>query len=422
MFRSARVRPRTVLLAAVLLILGSIGMHLVAPWILPVRIIEGPLVQQATEDSAIIIWYTTRPVGEGACELVLSDEAGERVFAAEADGARNRVYIADLAPGRAYEYSVRLDGRVLTDVADPPTLHTNKPAGEPFSFVVFGDSGRGTIAQYQIGGLMFSAQPDFALHTGDLVYSSGERSKYNDRFFTPYRLLLASVSFWPSLGNHDLRDFSINPSNDEQPYLEVFELPENGPAGLPPERNYWFDYAAARVVVIDSNTDDETLLAERVAPWVQEVLADCDAEWKFVCFHHPPYTAGKYKPNVVVQRALVPTFEAVGVDIVFNGHDHMYERTYPLLGGEVAADGEGVVYIVTGAGGARLYDALPADERPGYIAALYNERHSFTHVYINGPDLRLQQIDVEGNLVDEWSMSRRPRPTPTPTSQPEGAP
>ena len=393
--RPARTPPRTVLLGAALFVAAGSGLYLAAPWLLPVRILEGPLVQQAGEEAATLIWYTTRPLAAGESQLVVELGSQTRAFAVETYGRRNRVRITGLTAGQVYPYRIGLGRRTLAS----GSLHTNRASGSPVSFIVFGDSGSGSAAQYQLAGhmLSFDGVPDFVLHTGDLVYERGERSAFKDRFFVPYRRLLAQVNFWPALGNHDAGkpDFG-------QPYFDVFELPENGPPGLPPERNYWFDYASARIAVVDSNAD-ETTLAQRVAPWLRDALGDGTATWKFVALHHPPYTAGKYAPDPRIQRTLVPIFEAVGVDIVFCGHDHLYERTHPLRGGQVVPAGEGVVYVVTGAGGGELYQARPPEQRPAYLAALNDQRHSFTHVRINGDELRLRQVDLADRVLDDWT-------------------
>jgi 3',5'-cyclic AMP phosphodiesterase CpdA len=169
--------------------------------------------------------------------------------------------------------------------------------------------------------------------------------------------------------------------------------------------------------VVDSNLD-EAALRDHVAPWLAEVLGEPDARWKFVVFHHPPYTGGAYQPDERIQRTLVPVFEATGVDIVFNGHDHMYERTHPIRNGEAAEDGDGVVYVVSGAGGARLYEALPIDQRPPYLAALYNETHSFTKVSISGNQLTLEQIALGGETVDQWTFQKPELSKPLETQDP----
>lgn len=392
---SAR-RRRRVVLGAVAFVAISFGLYQAAPYLLPVYIVEGPLVQLAGEQSASLVWFTSRPAGH----LALTVGADGRSFPVRVEGRRCVAAIAGLAPGASVPYEIHAKKRTLATKA----LRTNKPRAAPFRFVVFGDSGKGTQAQRLLGLRMAADDPDLALHTGDLIYGSGERRRYKSRFFDPYAEMLARVAFWPSLGNHDVAE-----RTEGHPYLQVFELPLNGPAGLAPEHNYWFDYGAARFVVIDSNLDEDTL-AEHVAPWIVEALAPADIEWRFAVFHHPPYTGGAHDPAARVQSALVPAFEQAGVDIVFSGHDHMYERTAPMRGGSPAPDGRGVVYVVTGAGGARLYEPLPPEQRPEYLAALDASIHSYTRVSIAQQRLLLEQISVEGRTLDSWTLDKSAGP------------
>jgi hypothetical protein len=390
-----RVRARRILLGALLVIVLGLVVYAVWPWLLPPYIYEGPMVQMAGEHDVTLIWYLTRPTDD-ELSVSVDDNGNQLVFAAEAEGRRYRAVLTDLASGQKYAYTIRRGQHTLAQAA----LRTNKSAAEPFTFVVFGDSGRGTQEQYRLAAQMNAVDPDLALHTGDVVYGAGERHKYRERFFLPYRELLRRVNLWPSLGNHDVVEPHFG-----GPYLEVFELPQNGPADEQPERNYWFDYGAARFAIVDSNID-EAALHDHIAPWLHDVMADAAATWKFVVFHHPPYTGGHYAPDQRIQNTLVPVLEDTRVDIVFNGHDHMYQRTRPIRGGEVAEDGDGVVYIVTGAGGARLYEPLPPDERPPYITALNHQIHSFTYVSIEGSELTLKQIALGGAVLDEWTLSK----------------
>jgi hypothetical protein len=409
-------RRRRVVFGALLAVLMATGLYLLSPWLLPLRVVEGPLVQQTTETSARLIWYTSR----GAeCVVEYQDPDGQpHTLFAERSGWRHRAALSDLVPGGSYAYRVRVrGGRQLAG----GNLRTNRPAGQPVRFLVFGDSGRATREQYQLAQRMVAAQPDFLLHTGDLIYGRGERSRYRLRFFRPYAEMLQSVAFWPSLGNHDVSrpDFGA-------PYREVFDLPDNGPPGLTPENNYWFEHGPLRVAVIDSTLDEsivgsdayrdqlrEQRLRDFVSPWLIRVMSDAPA-WRIAVFHHPPYTGGSHRPDVVIQRAIVPAIEDAGIDLVFNGHDHMYERTHLLRGGQVlsatsdvgaAADGErGVLYVVSGAGGARLYDVLPVDQRPAYIAVIDNTVHSFTQVDVDERMLHARQIALDGRTLDEWSI------------------
>lgn len=386
-------RPLRVAAWAVGLALAAVGLYAASPWLLPISIVEGPMVQLAGEHSARVVYYTTRG-GDTRLEYTVAGQ--KREAAIQRDGWRCDAALVDLPPGSAVPYRISGEGRTLAD----ETLHTARPADAPFSFIVFGDSGRGTREQFVLARRMAPLEPDLVVHTGDLIYPGGERRHFRERFFRPYADLLARVGFWPSLGNHDVGkpDFGA-------PYREVFDLPENGPEGLTPEDNYWFDYAGARFVIVDSNLDEATL-RERVSPWLTRTFEGWSG-WRFVVFHHPPYTCGKYGPDPGITRGLLPAIEAANVDVVFNGHDHLYERTYPLRKGKVVPTGEGTTYIVSGSGGAKLYAAKPPEERPPYIATLNDRVHSFTHVEIEGDALRARQIDLNGNVLDEWTATRR---------------
>ncbi len=396
--------PRVVLFWLVIVFLVAVGVYAIAPWVLPARIIEGPLVQMAGPERVELVWYTTRPV---ACDVVVLDGDAERVIPAAQDGRRLHTVVDDLAAGTEVRYEIRSGSRPLTKDL---TFQTSKAAGKPFAFLVLGDSGKGNRLQYAVAEQMRASfpPPDFVLHTGDVVYPDGARRRYRDRFFSPYRHLLGRVNFWPCLGNHD-----VDEGGTAEPYTEVFELPTNGPVGLPAEHSYWFDYADCRVAVIDSNPTEE-VLTKSIAPWLREVMAAPGPRWRFVSLHHPPYTGGKYQPDLGVQRALVPVFEETGVDVVFCGHDHMYQRLGPLAGGMVVEPPEGVLYIISAAGGARLYEAK--EPRPEYVRVLDNGHRSFTQVLIDGDELTLRQIASDGEVIDEFSYSKS-EPVDEPASQ-----
>jgi len=391
--RRGPLPPRAILGIVLLVIAATGALYWVAPRVLPVRVLEGPLVQQPSETGATLVWYTTKP---SACQLRVTVAGAAREVTVEMTGRRHRAVLSGLAAGERYPYRISAGPRELAG----GTLHTNRPAGSSFSFIVFGDSGRASQEQFLLARQMIAKSPDLLLHTGDLVYPDGERRRYRERFFEPYAPLLRDVCFWPSLGNHD-----VSKPHFGAPYREVFELPENGPAEVTPEDNYWFDYAGARFVVIDS-TADEATLRKRITPWAADVLGTAGENWKFVVFHHPPYTGGRYEPNQLIQQTLVPVFDQAGVDVVFNGHDHNYQRTHPLRGGAIVPPGEGVVYVVTGAGGARLYEPRSAG-RPAYLAASDFQVHSFTHVRVEGDSLTLQQIALGGRVLDTWEVMRR---------------
>ena len=273
---------------------------------------------------------------------------------------------------------------------------TMRPVGEMFSFMVFGDSGRGDPRQYALGRTMNRYAVDFVLHVGDLVYGPKTLPEYSRSFFEPYRELLAKSAFYPVLGNHDFD------TNDGEFMCRQFDLPLNGPERIAPEHCYWFDYGDARIVAIDSNTP-EPMLYRKVRPWLRSVFRDSTARWRIVYFHHPAFTGEVYLPDLRIQRTLMPSMEKSGVDLVFSGHAHLYERTMPLRQGTPHPDG--VVYITTGAGGS----GLRPDEvnPPPYMAAFHAACDSFTVVTVTDEMLHLKQISVDNTVIDTYTIIKR---------------
>jgi hypothetical protein len=248
-----------------------------ADTILPVRIDEGPLIQMPQPMQTTLVWYTSRPAKctlhvEGHLSSPISPESSE-------NQQRHTANLGRLSPDTEYAYRITLEsGRELFS----GTLDSPKDANALFSFIVFGDSGKGTRAQYALAQQMLERRPDFMLHTGDLVYSDGARHKYPDRFFGPYRKTIARVPFFPCLGNHDIAE-----DGRALPYESVFELPQNGPDGRPADHEYWFDYGSARFAVFDSNIS-QAEMESKIAPWLREVFDANAPEWRFISCHHPP--------------------------------------------------------------------------------------------------------------------------------------
>jgi len=85
--------------------------------------------------------------------------------------------------------------------------------------------------------------------------------------------------------------------------------------------------------------------------WLESDLMANDRDWTIVIFHHPPYSkATNHDSDTVERRGLTdlpqklmreeftPVFEQHGVDLVYSGHSHSYERSYYLKGLQSTSD------------------------------------------------------------------------------------
>lgn len=373
------------------------------------KLISGPLVQIPKPDALAFVWNMNAYFARGAVRLTLPD-GSSITQTAKKDGTRYEVTFDGLTPGTSYAYTVLNKGLLWRPItlAGPFKTATAATRGTPFRFLVFGDSGNGSNGQAALAAIMADRHPALVIHTGDLVYPDGAIEDYLMNFWVPNTTMIRSTPFMPTLGNHDYV------AEKGQAFVDTFVLPINGPRDIPPERSYWFDYGDARFVALDSNLmqnkQSGLLTPERMkedlAPWVRDALSDCDARWKFVYFHHPLYTGSEHLPTEAapLKDACLEIFERFGVDMVFVGHNHLYERTTPLLRDQMVGRGEGIVYITTGAGGARLYpERLPS---PPYIVTYNDHRHSFTEVDLTADRLELRQIDDRRVVIDEYSIEK----------------
>jgi 3',5'-cyclic AMP phosphodiesterase CpdA len=206
--------------------------------------------------------------------------------------------------------------------------------------------------------------------------------------------------------------------------------------------NYSLDYGDAHFLCLDSNQYvDPTDTA--LQAWIEQDLSGTDALWKFVVYHHPSFNVGNEHYMEQQFRVLAPLFEKHGVDMALHGHEHTYQRTQPIkfVPGDTSKAGvvsskdrripgtftidtnfdgaknlvaDGIIYIVTGAGGKELYEPdftdsparwlHPDDNNVAYVSRFYSRHHSFTVIDIDGRQLNLTQVNEFGDMVDQMTL------------------
>jgi hypothetical protein len=246
-------------------------------------------------------------------------------------------------------------------------------------FAVLGDNGTGDRLQYDLAAQMAGALAqfpfEFVIMMGDNFYGSQRPADLVQKFDRPYKPLLdAGVTFHAALGNHD------EPDSLHYPPLSM-----NG------RRYYTFARRNVRFVVLDTNQLDTPQLE-----WFESALRDSHEEWTIAYFHHPLYSnAGRHGSAVDVRLLLEPILLRYGVQVVFSGHDHIYERLKPQ---------KGIHYFVSGAGGKlRRGDVRPSPT----TAAKYDEDCSFMLVEVDGAEMFFQVISRTGATVDSGTIGRQ---------------
>jgi hypothetical protein len=227
---------------------------------------------------------------------------------------------------------------------------------------------------------MVAVAPDVAFSVGDRLSDGTVLAQWDEQLFGPGAELLASTPLFGALGNHE---------QDSPLFYELFSQPA-------PENYFAVRYGSSCHVVIDSNYPYLFPGTEQMT-WLEQVLATepcVSATWRFAYFHHPPYCEGweGYDGESAVRTLLVPWAEENGVDLIFNGHTHDYER------GEL----NGVTWIVTGGGGGALD---PRVRDVPHITQYVSIWH-FVQVDVDGASVTVQAIDIDGNVIDRFSLTR----------------
>ncbi len=373
---SSPLKPWLPVLAAIL------AFALSGPALHALAIVRGPYLGRFDDTSITVIWQTD-DTAEG--EVRLFDDQGRQVSAIpySANNREQRVRFDNVTPGALYRYEILAGGELV--YRDGSVRAPLARQARAVRFAVFGDTD-GETPRF-IADLLVERDLRLALHTGDVVYPSGAAEDYDSKFFKPFQRWLERGVILPTLGNHDAM------TKRGAPMLQNFVLPANGD---PESRYYSVREGDALFICLDVETSSFGLGSEQYR-WLEQTLRESDAAWKFVWFHEPPYSSAN--SNQIIRFVLGPLFEAQGVDIVFCGHEHMYERTVPIR--DFATASRGVVYITAGGGGAG-FTRFVRQERAAAVAA----RHGVVVIDIDGTRLTGYAVDADGTVFDQFRIAK----------------
>jgi hypothetical protein len=361
-----------------------------------------PYLQNVTQDGITVMWETSRPA-KGKVQFGETDEYGAEA-AGEGETTLHEIRLPGLKPETGYFYKVSAtDDRGRTIESQGSSFQSANLIDTPFAFGVIADTqGNPTVCK-TLSDMMWMQRPNFFIIPGDLVDTGPNKKHWTEHFFPGLNPIASRVAFFPIIGNHE---------QNAKFYYDYVSCPA-------PEYYYTFKYGNAQFFMIDSNK--ECGPESEQYKWLEQQLADSTATWKFVSYHHPSYSSdeddygdmwhGKSEYGDRRLRPLSNLYDKYGVDIVWNGHIHSYERTWPLLA-DKPVERNGTIYMVTGGGGGGLETAGPI--KP-YFQNNVKHGHHYCLVGINGRTLEFKAFDLEGRLFDYLKIDKS---APTATEVP----
>lgn len=278
---------------------------------------------------------------------------------------------------------------VLAQRADQATngnATTAPQAESSIRFAVLGDTGTGERAQYDVAAEVWKSHAvfpfEFVILVGDNMYGSERPQDYARKFELPYKPIIdANIPFYASLGNHD---------DPNQVYYKLFNM--DG------KRFYSFKKdklgnPGVRFFALDSNYVTRDQLE-----WLEKELSGSGSDWKIAFFHHPLYSSGgRHGSEEDLRTQLEPIFLKHGMNVVFAGHEHFYERLKPQKG----------IYYFTAGGSAKL--RAGDIQRTAMTEVGFDSDNSYMLVEIAGDQMHFQTLSRTGRRVDAGTLTRQNR-------------
>lgn len=307
------------------------------------RITRGPYLQSGSTDKVTVCFRTNEMVeplvyyGQHRDSLTMTAKATK----AEKD---HEIDITALQPYTKYYYEIRVGEAVLADDAEDLFFrtHPTKESDVKVHGWVLGDCGTANDDQRAVRDAYYNHMgkraTDLILFLGDNAYTVGTDKEYQKALFeNMYEDRLKNTISWSCIGNHD--GYSASSKKQKGPYYDIFHFPKNGECGglaSGTEAYYSFDHGDVHFISLDSHESDRTV-GGPMYTWAESDLSNTTAKWIIAFWHHPAYSMGSHnsdteKQLVEMRENFVPLMEKYGVDVIFSGHSHSYERSYMING------------------------------------------------------------------------------------------
>lgn len=391
-----------------------------------------------------VSWMTPAAVIDPVVEVAGERVAAETVQYAGYPGYFHHAKLVGLSPATSYPYRIGHAGQLVSPEA---TLSTAPIGPARFRFTAFGDQGTDSGGNVPPASqppnqatanteLASSFDPAFHVIVGDFAYANGDQSIW-DTWFSMVEPMASSRPWMPLIGNHEIESqLDFTGTGDSwgdlgyDPYLTRFALPSNGHADLQ-NSFYAFKYGSVQFLMLDNNdVNEETThnigyTSGRQKEWVAARLTrarqDPGVDFIVVGMHQCAFSSStKHGSDPGVQETWFELFREHQVDLVLQGHDHVYERTHSMSRDLIVGEGspyrtdEGTVYITCGNGGA-VQEVFRPDQ-PGWSAFRQDLKVGTLKVEVDpfapGGMARLTLSEhwaLDGSTIEEGIVLERPR-------------
>ncbi len=414
---------RIVRLLFVFAIAAAAGAALLFPAIDSTPAYPQRIVLTLTADPAhsqAVTWQLSTPISHPQAQI--SAAAADPAFtksaltvSAEHTGSDSyAAMFKDLKADTLYSYRVGGD----SSWSEWNNFHTASDKPAPFSFLYFGDAQNDISSMWSRvvrAAVLNAPGARFMVHAGDLV-AEGYDEHLWDEWTRALGFVTAMIPCLPVTGNHDLHHPPAEGKailSAEPPWNATFSLPANGP-DAPEQRglSYSIDYQGVRFIALDvnvwANTDFVASERERIAKselsWLEHELNANPNRWTIVVQHQTMYSVGKERDYKEMRDALLPLYDKYGVDLVLQGHDHQYARTFKLAANKVVSEtAKGTVYVIS-VSGPKMYEH---DNRfDTLMAKTIQNRQMYQVIDVKPEQIMFHAYAATGELLDDFTLRK----------------
>ena len=361
---------------------------------------------QITDDASVmnVIWATE---GRSMGEVEWNGESSTSVdYCYNHDMAFHMASMTGLTPGEEVTYRVGSGG----DWSEEFTFTPIDSSAQHFEWISVGDHGDSSEAMDVSEAIIADSKAQMVTIAGDISYADGEQTAWDD-WFNFQQDSMTVVPWVTAVGNHE-----NEPGYGFTPYEHRFDSD-----GLVESEIFWYSRDVPGVHMVFMSTEHDYQQGSTQYNWLEQDLSSVNRDvTPFVIMygHKPMYSSNSYHGSEVELRdALEDLYVAYGVDLVIAGHDHFYERTWPVSGETVAnngkddrfARGHAPIHLVIGIGGRSSYEELD-EPQPEWSAYRENNTYGWTRLVYDGDvrEISFTHHRIDGSIGDQFILQESP--------------
>lgn len=386
------------------------------------QVIRGPYIEDPTQTTMVLRWQTDEPT-PAWLEYGPAPRCNQ-ILKVNPEATEHKAILYGLVPNqefcyRLYVYNAARDGVQAPVEGRFKTLYSAER--KEVHFLAFGNTAQTPVTEEAalakadeeealppvppkdlLAEQMAKTDADFVIHTGDLTYS-GLNEDADAEFFVPFKDVLSKTPLFVAIGANEYgpdRESRDSKSFVRTNYSRFHDMSWSNAT----PKYYSFDTANARFIFLDANAAYGAVWApdidEKSAQykWLQTTLATAGEKWKIVVVNAPMYSTGQKGPANEAAARFVPLFERYGVDLVLQGAEANYERTFPMYQDE--PNTRGVTYVTLGGGGATPMRRAGSHRSTARFVSAYH----YADVHITDRRLKMTVYSETGKQLDKVEL------------------